>query len=302
MHLTLLQRAEAIRISGTSGGDTVPLTMNLEAAFLRDMAGNTNPITSTIVVLEIPDTTRPVLISATVNYGTGVIIMHTDEIMELTASGTIDPTHIYLVDASQPPYGTGPIHTGLTYYDGTGTNGIYQTRTHNGVRLGGNVQLTGDGTVLQITMTETQRIESLVLSGTSGGNAVPLNLSVAEDAFSDLAGNKIVPIDIVLEEFPDAILPRITAARIDLTAGMLSLDFSETIDITPTSLLILSKLKIVNVTGDNDVNLGGGGTGGTVGRSIGKKKAKRYMGIFCFFFNFTDISFFFLPFFFYFFR
>ena len=73
-----------------------------------------------------------------------------------------------------------------------------------GVRLGGNVQLTGDGTVLQITMTETQRIESLVLSGTSGGNAVPLNLSVAEDAFSDLAGNKIVPIDIVLEEFPDA--------------------------------------------------------------------------------------------------
>ena len=267
LRLTLLQRAEAIRISGTSGGDGGALTINLGAAFARDMAGNTNPITSTVSVEEIPDTTRPILLRASVNYSTGIILMYTDEIMELTNAGTIDSTHLYLVDLSEE-YG-GSNHASLTFYDGSGTAGVYQTRVHNGVHLGGNTQVTGDDQILQIQLTETQRIQSLVLSGTSGGDGIALNLSVAEDAFSDLAGNKIIPVDVVLEEIPDTIRPRIIAARIDLTSGILSLDFSETIDITPTSLLVLSNIKIANITGDRDVIVGGGGTGGTTGRSIG---------------------------------
>ena len=267
IHLTLLQRAEAVRISNTPGGDGSVLTIKLGVAFVRDMAGNTNAATTPISVFEIPDTTRPILMRAIVNYSTGILIMHVNEIMELTNDGTIDSTHLYLVQSSVES--GGPAHASLTYYDGTGTEGTYQLRTHDGVRLGGNTQETGDDKVLEIKMSEEQRIASLVLSGTPGGDGTGLNLSVASAAFADLAGNLIVPIDVVLEEHPDTLRPSIVSSSLDLTQGTLTLGFSETIDFTPTSLLVLSNVIIANVTGDNDVILGGGGTGGTMGRSLG---------------------------------
>ena len=243
------------------------MTAWLGAALLRDMASNTNVETSPLTIVEIPDTTRPVVVSAALNYSTGVLVMVCNEIMELTADGTIDSTHLYLVEQSES--NGGPSHAALTLYDGSGNNGVYQSRLHQGVRLGNNDQVTGDNTVLQLTLTETQRIEALVLSAMLGGDGTALRLSVAENAFRDVAHNLIVPVDVVLTEIPDTVPPRITSASLNYNDGTLRLEFSETVDVTPTTLLNLTQLRLANVTGDDDIVLGGGGTGGTTGRSVG---------------------------------
>ena len=70
-------------------------------------------------------------------------------------------------------------------------------------------------------MLEQQRAQAIGLSGTSGGDNHSVYVHVEENAFVDYAGNpNIRAYDIVPEEVPDTVPPKVTAAAIDYTTGI----------------------------------------------------------------------------------
>jgi len=87
------QRVRAIELSGTSGGDGVALTMDVQDRAFRDIAQNLNLIQNGITIVEVNDDVHPQLVSSTINMGTGVVTLLADETLDLTpAKGFVTST------------------------------------------------------------------------------------------------------------------------------------------------------------------------------------------------------------------
>ena len=83
IHLTENQRVRAIKMSGTPGGDGIAIVLTaLKGAFV-DVALNENDPVSNLRVKEINDTTRPKIMSGSINYGTGQIIQVASETLDI---------------------------------------------------------------------------------------------------------------------------------------------------------------------------------------------------------------------------
>ena len=91
--LTEPQRSAAIEISGAPGGNAAtPSKLTMWPGALLDMAGNAN-LDTTLVLAETPDSAKPLLAYASIDYATGTVV--------LTASETLDATpHTFMVLAS----------------------------------------------------------------------------------------------------------------------------------------------------------------------------------------------------------
>ena len=103
-----------------------------------------------------------------------------------------------------------------------------------------------DFTVLTIQLTEKQRVAAIALSGTPtamGSN----DFRHADAALQDRSGNFMEEAFSLVNEVPDTVLPRVISSIIDYTTGLLVISTSETIDITPSSLVKQKSLALITL-------------------------------------------------------
>ena len=88
--LTEPQRVRAIQTSGTQGGDGSPVTLEGDESAFNDLSANTNLAFNTKTVTESRDNIPPTMLSATINYSTGVLVIFASETIDANASNHAD--------------------------------------------------------------------------------------------------------------------------------------------------------------------------------------------------------------------
>ena len=92
--LTESQRAQAVRMSGTPGGDIGNIILDVLAGTVFDLAGNPNLLFFHVVILEHEDDVPPYILSTTLHLSTGYLI--------ITGSETLDVTPTSVGDTNPP--------------------------------------------------------------------------------------------------------------------------------------------------------------------------------------------------------
>ena len=119
----------------------------------------------------------------------------------------------------------------------------------NQINLAGAEILSLDGTKIELLLSEKQRVRAIELSGQPGGDKSPLFLDVIGGAIRDRAQNfNLNAFGIPVIENADTVPPELISASLDFNNGVLTLNASEWIDATPTSLLKLDLMFIANNT------------------------------------------------------
>jgi len=256
-------RAKAIEISGTPGGDGIPAVLDSLAESIVDLSGNLNIDQLGLVITEVADTILPQLLSATLDFETGVLIVQSSEILDSTPASTQTKTYfIELREASNS----------VIEYPATG---------YNVINLNGSIVTESDKEQLTITLSEVQRTIAIAMSGTQGGDGSALVLAALTGATKDIAQNpSIQNLAVSLTEIPDTLNPLILGVSLDLSTGILTLNASETLDCTPTSLLSLIAIEMVNSTVSYDttaLSFAGIGIGITEDQGVAVTQANGYM-------------------------
>ena len=108
-------------------------------------------------------------------------------------------------------------------------------------------------TTITCTLTEAQRIATLVLSGETGGNGGAVVLDVDAGAVEDSGGIDNIEDDAnVVTETADTTKPTVTSATLNYSTGVLVVTLSETVDASATDA---TKFHLNNATGTDDVTL-----------------------------------------------
>ena len=105
----------------------------------------------------------------------------------------------------------------------------------------------------------------MAISGTPGGDTIPVLASVGAGSYRDVAqnlGEEILISGPILSEIPDTIGPSVVSVEVDFGYGTVTIVFTETVDITPTSMVNLSLIYSANSTGGRNVAMLGGSVSG----------------------------------------
>ena len=237
IHLAETQRYEALRKSGTRGGDgNGPTSLNVLRDAMYDLADNGN-IGRNVLIVEIEDSRRPIIQAITIDYNTGEISFSMDEFMDYR-----------LVNASFITIANESNSTGLS--------------------LGGaTVVSVEDSMVVVVRMTEAQRVFAILHSGTSGGDNSNIFVNIKEGALLDAAKNPVSSITFFnVTEIQDSIKPTLLSVIANFAEGLIKLKFSEAIDAIPNTPsgvkvpILLDKIEVRNTRSDTGgFNLRDGG-------------------------------------------
>jgi hypothetical protein len=137
---------------------------------LLDIALNYVNTTHNVTVNETADTVAPNALSATVNYSTGLLTVTTSETIDVTPLSLITPSRFYLLNNQTVA---------------TSTNRIVQLSNTSPV---GPHQ--SDGLTFQLLLTEVERVQSLEMSNTLGGDGSAIVLETMPGAFYDVGENE----------------------------------------------------------------------------------------------------------------
>ena len=197
--------------------------MDIGANAVIDVSGNRIVRSPDRPVTVIPDTVPPEFSSAVLDLGTGTL--------DITFGETVDITPASMFDLSK------------MFLEGTG----------QGSRIslaGTTITATGDSHVVTIALTELQRQAAI------SGDVTELDLGAG--SVSDTSGNDILSsLDNPVTVVPDAVKPTLSAVALDAQSGVLNVTFSETVDITPASMLDLSKIFLGGTGQGNRISLTG---------------------------------------------
>ena len=230
------QRAQAIALSGTSGGDNHSVYVHVEENAFVDYAGNPKHTGLDTVPEEVPDTVPPKVTAAAIDYTTGIVRITVDETVDSTPETRVDLSKILGVQTTGdtiPP-------------DATVFSGASVTET--------------DGLILQITLTEAQRVSAVRNSNTNGGYAAggksingdgnALVADIFSGAFSDVARNpNVASYRFGLVEQGD-VRNGIMSATMNYDTGVLTIQATETLSFVPASLFLLGGIVFAGVSGD----------------------------------------------------
>ena len=194
-------------------------------------------------VTETRDSVLPVLESCTINYGTGLMTITADETLDATPSGPnahlwsystyLDPSKIQISNVAGASVGVG-----------------------TGVNLTGAEVTNVDGLTVTITLTELQRVQSIAMSNTPGGDSTAVVVDFSAGAVRDVGTNQnAIQLDVPMTETADTILPIVLSGAIDYGTGILLVNASETIDVTEASLVDLQRLFLAQTSTDSYVPL-----------------------------------------------
>ena len=214
--LTELQRVRAIELSKTHGGYGSSLTVSALKGFVRDVSTNLNVRTENLFIKEIYDNLLPKINSASLNFSDGVLIVNATETIDTTPSTKVNLDKIFLSN---------------------------ETNADGQFSLQRAIVTEADSTFITISLTETQRVRALKISGVRGGDGASLFLSMGANAIADVAQNQNMDQKgIFVLEYADIVLPFLLNATVDLGTGIVTILASETIDIVPNTNVMLNHL------------------------------------------------------------
>ena len=109
-----------------------------------------------------------------------------------------------------------------------------------------------DGLTVTITLTELQRVQSIAMSNTPGGDSTAVVVDFSAGAVRDVGTNQnAIQLDVPMTETADTILPIVLSGAIDYGTGILLVNASETIDVTEASLVDLQRLFLAQTSTDS---------------------------------------------------
>ena len=233
-HLTEVQRAALIVISGTTGGDGVPTVLNIQSGAFHDMSINPNEAAVGISIVEFADTEKPFILAATLNFGTSVL--------------RVDSSETLSTDASKQRFDLAFLR-----------NLSLSVNDTNSVNLDGSEILNAKLDYFELRIPELSRVQMLYFSSQSIGDGTPLVLDIGEGAFTDLAENAMNAVNgLKVTEIADTIKPSVlSSATINYADGTLRIPVTETLDRTPEHLTDLSKIFLADSTNDSAIPLQG---------------------------------------------
>ena len=204
-------------VSALQNGSNLPIRITILEEAFKDLGGNFfAPINTQVGI--IADSTIPTLGESILDLGAGTLTFVFSESINVSD----------VVSAE------------FTLSDGTDTNTF---------SLAG-VNFTTLKTDIIFSLTETQRQFVIRLQNDSDSS---ITVTISGDAVQDGAGQKFKGVDnLPLRITPDAIVPGLNTATLDLVAGIVHLNFTETINI---SSLSLSAITITDNTDANDIEL-----------------------------------------------
>jgi hypothetical protein len=220
MTIVETDRISAVEQSATPGGDGSSLIVDVLANAVFDLATNPSVASLNLVVTELPDIIPPFITGASLNYDVGMITFTTSERIDVTPSSGIDMSKIFIAN----------------------TNGG-NTIALNAAQL----QTANDATTVSIKISEASRALAIAISAMPGGDGVTAFLDVSAAFMHDIGlVNNLLQNGIVLSETPDITPPNFVSGTISYDDSISSggrriiLTLSETIDLTPISLVNIS--------------------------------------------------------------
>ena len=221
------QRTSAVPFSALPGGDGTASRVNLQPGAIMDIAQNPNSANLSVANTEAPDLNGPVVVSASLHLGTGILTVTSSETMDSTINGTL-------------------MH-------------LAQTSAAKTVNLASSQGLPPNGQSVQIQLSEEERVAALPYSSDSRvGDSGALVLDLSAHSMTDVSQNPIVDtFNIALVETMDTILPTIQSINLNLSTGVLQIVAVETIDATPVSNIVLNTMHIADWSGDQQISLVG---------------------------------------------
>ncbi len=245
--LTEDQRITAIAFSGTPGGDGGALKLDVFEKAFFDRATNPNGNNFDVTVIEIADTVKPNITSAFIDYSTGTLRLQASEKLNLKTGVHVDLGKVFISNTN-----------GAAIIDLTGA-----TLTDT------------DSSEVTIVLTEEQRAAAIAISDTPGGggkrttgDGSAIFVDILDNAFQDIGTTASTatavthPTGLQATETTDSTPPIILFAALDLNSGELTLQCSETLDLSPTTSNVdLSGIYLANISGDKAVTLAGAAIG-----------------------------------------
>jgi len=184
--LTENQRAQAVRMSGTPGGDIGNIILDVMAGSVFDLAGNPNELFFHVVIIEHEDNVNPLVLHTRLNLSMGWLVV--------TGSETLDVTPTIHVD-TRPPLNASRIALANARYTDVA---MQQELTQPGSTTGlANelINLQGaeyipcvgypadcDAVEVTIVLTELQRSRAIAMSNTPGGDGGQMTVTFLEGA------------------------------------------------------------------------------------------------------------------------
>ena len=147
VELTESVRVAAMYLSSTDAGDGVdPCILDIGRNSVLDIAQNFNGQKFSLVMTEFPDEDSPRFLSASLNYSTGILIIHCQETLRLS-DGTRNKISKYFISNNTPR-----------------TSEI----SLDGAQFLPEIQQ--NALTITIRLLEKQRAQSIAISGTPGGD------------------------------------------------------------------------------------------------------------------------------------
>ena len=106
----------------------------------------------------------------------------------------------------------------------------------------------GDSLEMTIYLTESQRVAAVLTSATPGGDGSKIYFHVLSGGYVDVGqNNNTRDMSIPIVEHEDVVAPFVVGTHIDLDIGLVIVQTSETLNLTPSNItLALDKLKLGN--------------------------------------------------------
>ena len=230
--LTELQRADAVHLSNTPGGDGTAIVLDIDADGLRDRARNPCLNSFGLPVVEHADIILPNITGSRIYLDNGTLIVYFSEYIDVTPRSYVNLSKIILRNISQNDDASIPL---------TGATIIRDDYTH-----------------MEIALTEAQRVTAIEISSQPGGDTTGIVLDVFAGAIRDRAQNfNTNQFGIVVSEYPDTVPPVLTSVKLFFSDGVLQINGTEYIDATPGSKIDLEKLFLSNNSYETGFNLDG---------------------------------------------
>jgi hypothetical protein len=96
LEMTEAQRVQAVTMSGGGGGDGNPLMMDAEAGLVQDLALLTSVDVLNVTLQELFDFQRPSLTAASLNLGTGELVLTGTETLDGIPATNVNPLNMFL--------------------------------------------------------------------------------------------------------------------------------------------------------------------------------------------------------------
>lgn len=187
--------------------------------------------------------TPPNVQTGTINYGTGVLVLTTDETIDVTPYGTQVDLTVFFINQIAGSTTADNVNTG----DSTGT--------YVSTGVGSATVVEQDGQSITLHLTELARVGALLTSGTPGGDGGANHLDIGSGGLLDIGLNPSVVAQLVLQELPDALPPVLLSGRVNLSTGVLVVVGNEILDVRVP--MNTSGMYVGDVSGDMYLNLQG---------------------------------------------